>query len=517
MNGTATKLGFSTYLNGTGETAFNSIAIDANDDPVLTGYTDCLDYPTTAGAYQETSGTASWVAVVTQMKANGTGLLYSTVFGGTNGNPGDYGELVAVGPTGNAFVAGSASSADFPTTPGAWQSLVDTNGEGFLACFSLTAGAGNTLTNFFLQPSVIAGQEAQGAVYLNGSAASTTAISLSGSGPATFPGTVQVAATTNSGQFTVNTQAVTTPTSFVITAKLAAVSLSRSIQVVPMAIKSLSVSPSPIIGGNTATAAITVSAFTGFGQSMEVQVTTTGPISSNSPQLFHYSSDYLDIPVYTKGVSQVSPASITVKMGGLSKTAMFTVYPTFETASLTSSTVVGGTNINGTVTTYLPVGASPRPIWIEPSSYIYVSGTDNFFYIQPGKTSGTFSIPTYAAPANTVVDLVVVSGVMSKTLPVTITPPPITSLTFNPSSSVAGGTQVGAYLTLGGEASYMGDVVSVASNSPSAVVPATVKVNPYSTTASFTINTKKVTVKTTVTITLKLGSTPYYSTLTLTP
>ena len=57
-------------------------------------------------------------AFVAEVNPWGSALLYSTFVGGSNG---EYGDSLALDPNGNAYVAGPTQSADFPTTPRAFQ------------------------------------------------------------------------------------------------------------------------------------------------------------------------------------------------------------------------------------------------------------------------------------------------------------------------------------------------------------------------------------------------------------
>ena len=59
INAPGTSLSYSTYLGGVGTNVGFSIAVDATGNAYITGYTDALDYPTTAGAFQPTSSASN--------------------------------------------------------------------------------------------------------------------------------------------------------------------------------------------------------------------------------------------------------------------------------------------------------------------------------------------------------------------------------------------------------------------------------------------------------------------------
>ena len=139
LNATGTGLHYSTYLGGNGggtaprlttvEDQASAIAVDGSGNAYVTGFAYSTDFPTTTGAFQKTNNagsTGNSNAFVTKLNATGTALLYSTYLGGSEGNPatgitseGAY--AIAADSSGNAYVAGTASSDDFPVTPGAFQ------------------------------------------------------------------------------------------------------------------------------------------------------------------------------------------------------------------------------------------------------------------------------------------------------------------------------------------------------------------------------------------------------------
>ncbi|QUI23467.1 SBBP repeat-containing protein [Vallitalea pronyensis] len=113
---------YSTYLGGNNsdfsfEFGFG-IAIDNTGSAYVTGETNSLDFPTTPGAFQPVYGGGTGDAFVTKLNVDGSALIYSTYLGGSSR---DLGNGIAVDDTGSAYVAGTTSSVDFPTSAGAFQ------------------------------------------------------------------------------------------------------------------------------------------------------------------------------------------------------------------------------------------------------------------------------------------------------------------------------------------------------------------------------------------------------------
>ena len=92
------------------------IAVDGEGRAYVTGSTESADYPTTPGAFDSTFN-GSDDAFVTKLNASGSALAYSTFLGGTSF---EAGRGHRGGRKGRAYVTGRTVSADFPTTPGAF-------------------------------------------------------------------------------------------------------------------------------------------------------------------------------------------------------------------------------------------------------------------------------------------------------------------------------------------------------------------------------------------------------------
>src|SRR5258706_829084 len=110
-------LSYSTFLGGGGNDIARSVAADSDGNAYVTGQTTSLNFPTTSGAFQTVRGFGNDV-FVTKLNPSGSALVYSSYLGG---NDFDTGNAISIDANGNAYVTGTTKSADFPTTPGAFQ------------------------------------------------------------------------------------------------------------------------------------------------------------------------------------------------------------------------------------------------------------------------------------------------------------------------------------------------------------------------------------------------------------
>jgi hypothetical protein len=110
---------YASYLGGSGTDVGNTIAVDSAGNAYIAGHTDSSPFPTTMGAVQTTLGglpSDAFVSKIDATKSGALSLVYSTYLGGTSFDA-SYG--IAVDSSGNAYVTGMTSSANFPVTAGA--------------------------------------------------------------------------------------------------------------------------------------------------------------------------------------------------------------------------------------------------------------------------------------------------------------------------------------------------------------------------------------------------------------
>jgi hypothetical protein len=124
LDPTGNNLVYATYLGGKGENNATAIAIDASGNAYVTGLTSAKNFPTTPGAFQIVSKEKARAAFVTKLNASGSALVYSTYLAGSGGSYpeslGEYAYGIALNSAGDAYVAGSTTSTDFPVTQGAF-------------------------------------------------------------------------------------------------------------------------------------------------------------------------------------------------------------------------------------------------------------------------------------------------------------------------------------------------------------------------------------------------------------
>ena len=123
---------YSTYVGGSGESSgVAAVAVDSSGAAYVAGRTTSTDFPMTPGAFRDTNNGGGvncdfCDAFVSKFDSSGA-LVYSTYLGGHDANSIND---VAVSPAGEAYVVGSTSAKDFPTTTGAFQRTCALHGPG---------------------------------------------------------------------------------------------------------------------------------------------------------------------------------------------------------------------------------------------------------------------------------------------------------------------------------------------------------------------------------------------------
>jgi len=138
-------LEYSTYLGGSNIDGGNAIAVAQDKTAFIAGGTFSTDFPTAHPLQPNHGGPDDFArdAFVTKLSADGSTLLYSTYLGGKNE---DVANGIGIDSFGNAYVAGTTLSGDFPVTPGSANTLCGGDGQ----CGSTWNGKGLIVSNGFV-------------------------------------------------------------------------------------------------------------------------------------------------------------------------------------------------------------------------------------------------------------------------------------------------------------------------------------------------------------------------------
>lgn len=137
LSADGSSLLFSTYLGSTGpDHAFPGLCLHSDGSIIVTGVAGAADFPTTPGAYQpvfagtEISGVwygDTFVARFSLTPAHEHVLHYITFLGGSGTEKSTAQHGIALDKDGNAVIAVTTHSTDFPTTAAAYQKTLKGN------------------------------------------------------------------------------------------------------------------------------------------------------------------------------------------------------------------------------------------------------------------------------------------------------------------------------------------------------------------------------------------------------
>lgn len=129
LNMAGSALAYSTFLGGSGFDTGSGIAVDGGGAAIVTGYTESANWPATPDAF-DPSPNGNGDAFVARLAADGSDLDYGTFLGGSDE---DRADALSVGGDGTATVTGATQSADFPATPGAFDTSYNGGGDAMVA------------------------------------------------------------------------------------------------------------------------------------------------------------------------------------------------------------------------------------------------------------------------------------------------------------------------------------------------------------------------------------------------
>lgn len=366
--------------------------------------------------------------------------------------------------------------------------------------------------------SVVGGNAGMGAVRLNSNAPTGgTVVSLSSNkSAATVQGSVTIPEGSSSATFTVNTSAVTSDVVATLTARLGNSSKDANLSIMRTGVKEISVSPSSIMLGQTATGTVTL----------------TGPAPAGTTTVRMVSGDKLTVQglVYVSAGSRTATFPITTKVGpdsatyaitgdlnGTQQSAVLKIVPTELSDLLISPTsVADSAKATGTITLGALSPAEGVSVEISTDSANVVFSRD--LKIPSKATTGSFTIQTYVAATPTTATLTAKYRQITKTATLRIAGAELHDFTVSPTTIKYGVT---SYVTLevkiAGVAGPSAVSVPITSSNTNVInlTGLTVKHNYSSATASVRVN--YVSKPTVVTLQAKLNGVTLLINLTVNP
>lgn len=429
--------------------------------------------------------------------------------------------LVAATVPATVSVPQGSSSANFPiaTTGVNLKSTAVITGSlnGVIQTATLTINPVNLISLSLSPTSVVGGSNSTGSITLSGPAGigGTPVATSSSTNSVTVPGTVTVPFGQSSATFTIQTSAVASPTSATVTASLNGVTQTAALAISTPVLASVSLNPSSVAGPTTSVGTVTL---TGPAPTSGVNVLLT----SNSPSatvpfsvMIPYGQTSATFTVNAAKVTASTSATISASANFVTKTATLIDSPIdINSLTLSPTEVNGGSLSTGTVTLNGPAPKGGLVVHLKTSfSAASVLGSVT---VSQGQTSASFTIKTTGVAAQRAVNVSASYGAVVLTAVLTIDPPVLTALSFNPSSVTGTLNSIGT-LTLSGAAPSSGMVVKLKSGSSVVTVPATITIPSGKSSATFTVKTSSVSTSTSASVTATLNGTMENASLTVTP
>lgn len=258
----------------------------------------------------------------------------------------------------------------------------------------------------------------------------------------------------------------------------------------PIAVSSVSVSPSTVLGGTGAMGTVTLSQ--PAPASGDGVVLASGSAAVGIPAFIRVAAGQTQasFPITTQPVTTNASVVITVTSGGASATAQLNVSDlSISSLKATPVSVQGGSS--ATVTLMLAAPAPTGGITIALSSNSAFATPPATVSVAGGATSATFSVSTLPVDSVMTATIRAGTGAASKSTTLTITPPSLVALSLSP-ATVVGGAGASGTVTLSGATGPSGMTIALGAGA-TCTIPNSLNVPAGQSSATFSIATSGVT------------------------
>ena len=267
------------------------------------------------------------------------------------------------------------------------------------------------LSTFALTPATIAGGKIASAevVLTDQAPAGDAVVRLTSSRPdiVPVPATFTVPSWTDRRTFHIIPAVVSSPTTVQISATYGLVTLTRTLVVVPTALRQLYLNPTTVIGGCGTSAGRILLTGSAPSSGAVVMLTNTNaratvPASVTVPS----GADSTTFTVSTAPVTASASGTVTARYGGVSQSLNLTVRPIrAQLLTLSPNSVRGGTTVSGVVTLECPAAPGAVAVSFTSSNPTVAAATVPSITLPAGATTGSFAVRTAAVSSQTSVTI----------------------------------------------------------------------------------------------------------------
>lgn len=261
----------------------------------------------------------------------------------------------------------------------------------------------------------------------------------------------------------------------------------------PVTLSSLTVNPTGVVGGNSSTGTVALSAAApAGGATVTLSSSNTAVARTPASVTVAAGATTATFTIGTTAVTASTSVNISGTYSGVTKSASLTVAPappspTLSSLTLSPTSVVGGLQSStGTVTLSGAAPSGGATVALS-SSDPGVASTPVGVTVAAGATSATFTVTTSAVTASTTVTISGTYGGVTKSASLTVTPvlPMLASLVLNPTRVTGGLQSSSGTVRLSRTAPTGGATVAFSSSNGAASVPSSVFVPAGAASASF--------------------------------